>query len=127
MTPYQLVAPALSLLALLYAWNLVLRKKKTIWEALLWTFFWGGIALIALKPDILSYLSTLTGIKDQVNAIFVTSIGILFFLVFYIIVRIEELHQRFVRMIREMALREAGIGGDEGLGIRNEGDVRRKM
>ncbi len=113
MTPYQIAAPLLSLLALLYAWNLVLRKKKTIWEALLWTLFWGGIALIALRPGILSYLSTITGIRDQVNAIFVTSIGILFFLCFYIIVRIEELHQRQTRMIRQMALREAGIGKDE--------------
>lgn len=118
MTPYQIVAPALSLLALVYAWNLVLRQKKTIWEALLWTFFWGGIAFIALRPDVLSYLSTLTGIKDQVNAIFVTSIGILFFLVFYIIIRIEELHQRYTRMIRAMALREAGIG-DEGQGTKD--------
>jgi hypothetical protein len=49
---------------------------------------------IALNPRILTYLSTLTGIKDQVNAIFVTSIGILFFLCFYIIIRIEEMHQR---------------------------------
>ncbi len=121
MTSYQIATPLLSLLALTYAWNLVFRQKKTIWEALLWTLFWGGIALIALKPDVLSYLSTLTGIKDQVNAIFVTSIGILFFLVFYIIIRIEELHQRYTRMIREMALREGGIGGGEGGEKRQEG------
>ncbi len=112
MTPYQIAAPLLSLLALMYAWNLVLRQKKTIWEALLWTLFWGGIAFIALKPDVLSYLSVATGIKDQVNAIFVTSIGILFFFVFYVIIRIEELHQRFARIIREMALREAGMRED---------------
>ena len=109
LTPYQIAVPLLSLVALLYAWNLVLRQKKTIWEALLWTFFWGGIAFIALEPGVLSYLSALTGIKDQVNAIFVTSIGILFFLVFYIVIRLEEINHRQTRLIRAIALREAGL------------------
>lgn len=109
LTPYQIVVPLLSLIAFLYAWNLVLRQKKTLWEAVLWTFFWGAIALIALKPDILSFLSAATGIKDQVNAIFVTSIGILFFMVFYIVIRLEELSQRQTRLIREIALREAKL------------------
>jgi hypothetical protein len=114
MTPYQIITPLLSLLALAYGWNLALRQKKTIWEAVLWTFFWGGIAAIALYPRILTYLSTLTGIRDQVNAIFVTSIGILFFLCFYIIIRIEELHQRQTRMIRAMALRDADLMRENG-------------
>ena len=48
MTVYQIVTPLLSLLAILYAWNLVMRQKKTIWEALLWTLFWGAIAAIAI-------------------------------------------------------------------------------
>jgi hypothetical protein len=109
MTPYQIVVPLLSLFAMIYAWNLVLRQKKTIWEALLWTLFWGGIALIALQPSILTYLSAVTGIKNQVNAIFVTSIGILFFLVFYIVIRIEEINHRQSRLIRALALREAGL------------------
>lgn len=109
LTPYQIVVPLLSLVALTYAWNLVLRQKKTIWEALLWTLFWGGIAFIALEPDVLSYLSKATGIKDQVNAIFVTSIGILFFMVFYIVIRLEEINHRQTRLIRSLALREADL------------------
>lgn len=109
LTPYQIVVPLLSLIALLYAWNLVLRQKKTVWEALLWTLFWGVIAFIALKPGILTYLSAITGIKDQVNAIFVTSIGILFFMVFYIVIRMEEMNHRQTRLIRSLALREAGL------------------
>lgn len=42
LTPYQIVVPLLSILAMVYAWNLVMRQKKTIWEALLWTIFWGA-------------------------------------------------------------------------------------
>ncbi len=109
LTPYQIIVPFLSIVAMVYAWNLVFRQKKTIWEAILWTIFWGVIAWIALYPGMLSYLTAITGIKSQENAVVFTSIGILFFMMFYIIVRLEELEQRQTKMIRGMALREAGL------------------
>src|SRR3989344_5760340 len=113
-TPYQIVAPIVSLIALAYAWNLWYRQKKTLWEAALWTLFWASIAFIAFYPGILTYLTAVTGIKDQANAILVTCIGILFFMVFYMIMRLEEMEQRQVRLIRTMALREAGLQPERG-------------
>lgn len=112
-TPYQIVAPLIALVALAYVWNLWFRQKKTLWEVVLWTLFWGSIALIAFYPGVLTYLTAVTGIKDQVNAILVTSIGILFFMVFYLVVRLEDLEQRQVRLVRKIALREAGLQGKE--------------
>lgn len=106
MTTYQLLAPLASVVAILYAWNLVLRQKKSIWEAMLWSIFWGMIALIAIYPTTLRYLSRITGIRDQENAVLVTSIGVLFFMVFYMVIRFEELEQRQTRLIRRLALRE---------------------
>lgn len=108
-TPYQIIVPVLSLLAVLYAWNLARRQKKTVWEAVLWTLFWGVIATVALYPNLVSYLSLVTGIKSQENAVVFTSVGILFFMMFYLIIRIEELEQRQTKMIRSVALREAGL------------------
>ncbi len=113
LTAYQIIAPLISLLAVLYAWNLVMRQKKTIWEALLWTIFWGVIAYIALFPNILSYLSALTGIANQESALIVTFLGILFFLIFYLIIRLEELEQRYANIVRALALKEAGLEDQE--------------
>src|SRR5207249_2039028 len=48
LTPYQIVAPLIALTAIFYAWNLVMRQKKTVWEACFWTVFWGAIAAIAM-------------------------------------------------------------------------------
>jgi hypothetical protein len=104
LTPYQVVAPLVSLVAIMYAWNLVFRQKKTIWEAILWTMFWGAISVIALFPNVLTYLQWITGIKSQVNAVLVTAMGILFFMVFYLVVRLEELEQRQTRIVRKIAL-----------------------
>lgn len=109
LTPYQIIVPLLSLFAVTYAWTLAKRQKKTVWEAILWTVFWGAIAFIAFEPGIVSYLTVITGIKSQVNAILVTSIGILFFMIFYMIIRLEELEQRQTKLIRSIALREAGL------------------
>ena len=111
-TPYQIVAPLISLFAILYAWNLFLRQKKTLWEVLLWTIFWGAIALIAFWPWVLTYLSVVTGIRDQSNAVLITFLGILFFMIFYLIIRLEELEQRHKKLVRELALREAGLRED---------------
>lgn len=109
LTPYQIVVPLIALIAILYAWNLTIRQRKTIWETSLWTAFWAVIAFIALKPNFLSYLSAATGIRDQESAVLVTFLGILFFVVFSLVIRIEELEQRNARIVRALGLREAGL------------------
>jgi hypothetical protein len=106
LTAYQIIAPLAGFVAIAYAWNLVLRQKKTLWEAILWTIFWGSIIAIAIYPDSLDYLSKFTGIKDRENAVLVTTIAVLLFIVFYLIIRIEALEQRQTRVIRKLALKD---------------------
>ncbi len=106
-TPYQIGVPLFSLLMVLYAWNLVIRQKKTIWEGALWTVFWGAVSYISLVPSSLQVLSSITGIKKNENAATITAIGVLFFMMFYIIIRLEELEQRVVRVVRDKALKDA--------------------
>ena len=108
-TPYQVVVPLFSLLMVVYAWNLVMRQRKTIWEGGLWTLFWVGVAYISLFPASLQFLSGITGIKKNENAATITAIGILFFIVFYLVIRMEELEQRIVKVVRDEALTDANI------------------
>jgi hypothetical protein len=105
-TAYQIITPLAGFVAITYAWNLVLRQKKTLWEAILWTIFWGSIISIAIYPESLNYLSKFTGIKDRENAVLVTTIAVLLFIVFYLIIRIEALEQRQTRVIRKLALKD---------------------
>ncbi len=108
-TPYRVIVPLLACFIVIYAWNHVLRGTKTIWEALLWTVFWGAIAVIVLFPSWISVLTTWTGIRDQANAVFAIAIGILLFVVFLIIVRLEKIEKRITDMVREQALENAGL------------------
>ncbi|HLC66148.1 hypothetical protein A3C37_01620 [Candidatus Peribacteria bacterium RIFCSPHIGHO2_02_FULL_53_20] len=109
LTPYQIIAPLIALVAIIYAWNLVMRHRKTLWEAALWTIFWGAIAYIAIEPNSIDYITIATGIHDRENAVLVTFLGILFFIVFYLVMRLESLEQRQTRLIRKMALKETGL------------------
>lgn len=109
LTPYQILVPLFSFLMVVYAWNLVFRQKKTVWEGCLWTIFWSSIGYISLVPSSLQFLSSITGIKKNENAATITAIGVLFFIVFYMIMRIEELEQRLVKVVRDKALKDAGI------------------
>ena len=113
LTFYQIIAPTISLIAIVYAWSLVGRKKKTMWEGVLWTLFWGLIALLALYPSVMNWVSAVTGIKDRENAVFITFFGVLFFIVFYLVMRLEEMEQRQTRIVRKIALRDAGLDKDE--------------
>ncbi len=109
-TPYQIVVPLFALLMVVYAWNLVMRQKKTVWEGILWTVFWSAVTYISLFPSSLQHLSTITGIKKNENAATITAIGVIFFILFYLIMRVEELEQRVVKMVRDRALGDAGVG-----------------
>lgn len=108
-TPYQVVVPLFGILMIVYAWNLVVRQKKTVWEGILWSAFWSAVTYISLVPSSLQALSALTGIKKNENAATITAIGVIFFILFYLIMRLEELEQRVVKVVRERALKDAGI------------------
>jgi hypothetical protein len=75
----------------------------------LWTIFWSAIAVIALFPAVLNFLTAVTGFKDRQNALLITFLGILSFIIFYLIVRVEELEQRLTRIVRSVALRDADL------------------
>ncbi len=109
LTAYQIVAPLISVVALAYAWNLALRGKKTLWEAALWTLFWGAVAVLALWPGMVTYLSAITGIANQESAVIITFLGILFFITFALVIRLEELEQKHTKLVRQIGLKEAGL------------------
>jgi|SRR3989344_456773 len=108
-TPYKIAVPIVALFFILYAWNHVLRGTKTIWEGILWMIFWGFIAMIVLFPSWISFLTAWTGIRGQANAVFSISLGVLLFIVFHILVRLEKIQKRITELVRHKALSDAGL------------------
>ena len=108
-TPYRVVTPLIALFFIVYAWNHVRRGTKTIWEALLWTLFWGSVSVIVLFPSWIGYLTLWTGIKDQENAVFAIAIGVILFIVFHLVVRIEKLQKQLTDIVRKEALDDVNL------------------
>lgn len=108
-TPYRVAVPLIALFFIIYAWNHVLRGTKTIWEAGLWTLFWGGVSIVVLIPEWISFLTVWTGIKDQENAVFAIALGVLLFIVFHILIRLERIQKRITDLVRHEALEDAGL------------------
>jgi hypothetical protein len=109
-TPYRLAVPLIALFFIAYAWNCAFRGTKTLWQAILWTLFWGSVIVVVLFPAWISFLTAWTGIQEQENAIFAIFIGILLFIVFHILVRLERIQKRITDLVRHEALKEAGLG-----------------
>jgi hypothetical protein len=108
-TPYIVVVPLIAFFFIVYAWNHVMRGTKTIWEAILWSFFWGCIATIVLFPEWIGFLTSWTGIKDQENAVFAIALGVILFIVFQIIVRMENIQKQITDLVRHDALEDSGL------------------
>ena len=108
-TPYKVVVPLIAIFFVLYAWNHVLRGTKTVWEALLWTLFWGGVCMIVLFPAWIGFLTAWTGIKGQANAVFAIVLGVILFIIFHILVRLEKIQNRITTLAQQEALENAGL------------------
>lgn len=108
-TPYKVVVPLVALFFILYAWNHVSRGTKTVWEAILWMLFWGFVAMIVLFPSWIALLTAWTGIRGQANAVFAIALGVLLFIVFHILVRLEKIQKRMTEIVRHEALSDAGL------------------
>lgn len=107
---YQIITPLVSLFLIVYVWNLVPKQKKTIWEASLWTIFWLAVAAVAVFPNAIDYLTKITGIKNRENAVFISAIGVMFFVIFYLIMRLEEIERKQTKLIRSLALKDIEAG-----------------
>ena len=79
----------------------------------MWTLFWGLVASLAMFPNLMNWVSAVTGIKDRENAVFITFFGVLFFIVFYLVMRLEEMEQRQTRIVRKIALRDSGLDEED--------------
>jgi hypothetical protein len=64
-------------------------------------------------PNLMNWVSAVTGIKDRENAVFITFFGVLFFIVFYLVMRLEEMEQRQTRIVRKIALRDSGLDEED--------------
>lgn len=102
----NILAPLLGIIMIAKAFSRYKRGEKTWRELLLWAVIWGVFGYIGLRPSSVEGLSGFLGIKSGLNVIIFSSIAVLFFIVFQLILACEVLEMRFTKVVREVALKD---------------------
>ena len=107
MTILQFFAIIFSLFALSRVLLRTKDKKLTIPEFVFWIFIWSGLIVLAFVPYVSVALAEVVGIGRGIDFIIYVSVGLLFYLIFRLYIKIEEIEQ-------QMGSREVGalFGGD---------------
>lgn len=103
---YQILVPCFCFVFILKAFSHYFRGEKTIRELISWVIVWGAIAGIAFFPNATSQIALFLGIKSNVNAILFTISGILLYLVFKLMIGLENTEQHITVLTRRLALRD---------------------
>ncbi len=80
---------------------------QTVLKLLVRLVVWGGMALIAIFPDLTYSFSRVIGIEDNITAVIVTGFVFVFLLIFKLLSAIEKLEQNVSELTRRDSLREA--------------------
>ncbi len=80
---------------------------QTVLKLLVRIVVWGGMAVIAIYPDLTYSFSQIVGIEDNITAVIVTGFLFVFLLIFKLLSAIEKLEQNVSELTRRDSLREA--------------------
>lgn len=100
----QIKMIVLSVLFFLFITYFVKKKKLQIKHSLLWYLTSLVLIVIAVFPDILQWFSTLLGIIDITNAIFLIVIGFLLLIVFLNNVTISKHQETITLLVQEISI-----------------------
>ena len=104
---YKIIVPIISLAFIAYSFNQYKQGKNTIFETVLWSMIWLGIAAIAIFPDFITdSIAKIFGIKSNINAIIFLGLGLLFFIQYNLFVAIKRQNKVITELVKKLALKE---------------------
>ncbi len=106
MAPIQIILLAFLAFAILRAfWRF--HQSHIAWNALIfWLLLWGAITIVVIKPDITSRLAALAGVGRGADLVLYGAAVLLFYLVFYFMVKIDAIDQDITKIISALALKD---------------------
>ncbi|MFH1399425.1 MAG: DUF2304 family protein [Candidatus Woesearchaeota archaeon] len=77
--------------------------KITLGELLFWVMIWVGGITVAFFPGLITFLSNRAGFGRGMDFVLVLSVVVLFYLLFRIYVKLEEIEQRITKVVRAIS------------------------
>lgn len=101
---YQWLVP---LIALFFIVRIIRRYRNHGYNkvtAIIWGFFWLGIAILAIMPDFVSnYLAKFLGFKSNVTAVIFAALGVLFIINAYLSAQLNRMERQTTNLVRMLA------------------------
>ena len=106
---YQIVVVMISSVMLFQGVKEFVKREtgQTVIKLLVRVAVWGGMATVAVYPDLTYTLSRFVGIVDNITAVIVTGFLFVFLIIFKLLSAIEKLEQNVSELTRRDSLREA--------------------
>jgi hypothetical protein len=82
------------------------KKKLTINEFIFWGSMWVILILLSIFPDVSHVIAGFFGFGRGLDFFIVASILLIFYLIFRIFIKLEEIDSRITRLARNIALKE---------------------
>ena len=67
---------------------------------------WGGMALVAIYPDVTILLARIIGIEGNINAVILTGFLLIFLIIFKLLSAIEKIEQNVSELTRRDAIQQ---------------------
>lgn len=104
MTVIQIVLICFSAFAFSRALLRFRRGDLPFVHLLLWFVFWLGVVIVALRPEVSVALASLLGVGRGADVVVYLALVLLFYLVFRMFGKIEDLERQITRVVRAAAL-----------------------
>lgn len=98
----------LTVFVLIALGRVVLRHRDgalSLGAAALWTVFWIAVAVIGWRPEITEQITKRFGVGRPIDLLFAMSILVLFYMLFTIYVRLEQMRTQMTDLTRQITLK----------------------
>lgn len=102
----QLLIVVFSIFVLVRALTNFRKRVLSKRELFFWCVVWGGAIVVVFWPGLTSGIARLLGIGRGSDAIVYASIVVLFYVAFFLYVKIEKIRKDITKLVREQALKK---------------------
>lgn len=102
----QILGVLFATFALLNVYLSYRKNAITTYSFVLWSFVWCATLVVALYPNILRFVSNIFQIGRSIDALIYISIVVLFYLIFKVFVRLDDMNREMTKLVRLIALQD---------------------
>ena len=84
------------------------KREITLKEAIAWSIVWAGVGIVVSFPQIADRIASFIGLQTAtgIDLVVYIAVGVLFWLVFRLFVKVEHMGQDITKLVRDNAIKK---------------------